>query len=107
MKRAKQSVDKVFDFEKHCGELGDAPRFRLLSDEKLERVHEASLEMLKNVGVRITTEPALQLLTDAGCTITSEDIVKIPPRPGQRVYDTTLMLYTCCCMSRPTIVDKR
>ncbi|MEE9261943.1 MAG: trimethylamine methyltransferase family protein [Dehalococcoidia bacterium] len=82
MKRdtTEQEPEKAFDFEKHCGELGDAPRFRLLSDEKLERIHEASLEILENVGVKITTQPALKLLADAGCTVTDDDIVKIPRR---------------------------
>ncbi|MFQ5875255.1 MAG: trimethylamine methyltransferase family protein, partial [Dehalococcoidia bacterium] len=46
--------------------------------EKLHRIHEASLEVLEKVGVRITTEPVMKLLTDAGCTATKEDIVTIP-----------------------------
>ncbi|MEE9261969.1 MAG: trimethylamine methyltransferase family protein, partial [Dehalococcoidia bacterium] len=49
------------------------------SDEKLERIHEASLQVLEAVGVRITTEAARQLLADAGCQVT-DDIVKIPRR---------------------------
>lgn len=68
---------KAFDFDRHCGELGDAPRFRLLSDVKLERMHEASIQVLEEVGVRITTPAALKLLSDAGCTVVGEDTVKI------------------------------
>ncbi|MFQ5873090.1 MAG: trimethylamine methyltransferase family protein, partial [Dehalococcoidia bacterium] len=69
-------------------ELGDAPHFRLLSDEKLQRIHEACLEVLEDVGVKITTEPALKLLVDAGCTITGKDIVKIPRRLVEEAIDS-------------------
>ncbi|MEE9261970.1 MAG: hypothetical protein V3U95_05255 [Dehalococcoidia bacterium] len=39
--RAKQTAGRLFDSEKHCGDLADNPRFRVLSDEKIERIHEA------------------------------------------------------------------
>ncbi|MEE9199594.1 MAG: trimethylamine methyltransferase family protein [Dehalococcoidia bacterium] len=81
-------VARDYDFDKHCGELGDAPRFRLLTDEKLHRIHEASLEVLENVGVKITTEEARKLLTDAGCTVAGEDIVKIPRRVVEDAIDS-------------------
>ncbi len=58
----------------------DAPQFRLLSDEKIQRIHEASLEVLEEVGVRITTEEARTLLADAGCDVADNEIVKIPRR---------------------------
>ncbi|MFQ5873684.1 MAG: trimethylamine methyltransferase family protein, partial [Dehalococcoidia bacterium] len=77
---ARKTAEKAFDFEAHCGELGDAPRFRLLSDKKLQRIHEASLEVLEDVGLKVTTEEALQLLVDAGSTVSDENIVRIPRR---------------------------
>ncbi|MEE9248104.1 MAG: trimethylamine methyltransferase family protein [Dehalococcoidia bacterium] len=80
MQGTKQKDTETLAFETHCGELGDAPCFRLLSGEKLQRIHEASLEVLEDVGVRFTTEAARKLLADAGCTVADEDIVKIPRR---------------------------
>ncbi|MEE9199775.1 MAG: trimethylamine methyltransferase family protein, partial [Dehalococcoidia bacterium] len=66
----------------------DAPRFRLLTDEKLHRIHEASLEVLEDVGVRIATEAARELLADAGCKVIDEDIVKIPRRVVEDAIDS-------------------
>ncbi|MFQ5875848.1 MAG: trimethylamine methyltransferase family protein, partial [Dehalococcoidia bacterium] len=85
---ASQPAKKDFDYEKHRGELGDAPRFRLLSDEKIERIHQASLEVLEEVGVKITTKEARKLLVDAGCGVDVGDIVKIPRRVVEDAIDS-------------------
>ena len=52
--------------------------YRLLTDEQLERIHAASLEILREPGVRITTEEARALLLGAGCRATDDDLVSIP-----------------------------
>ncbi len=88
MQGTKQKDTETLAFETHCGELGDAPRFRLLSDEKLKRIHEAALDILEEVGVRVTTDEARQLLTDAGCVLSGEDIVTIPPRVVEDAIDS-------------------
>ncbi|MCC6221910.1 MAG: trimethylamine methyltransferase family protein [Thermoleophilia bacterium] len=66
-----------FDYEANVGRLGDAPRFRLLSDEKLARLHGASAWILEEIGVKVTTRPALDLLAAAGCPIDG-GVVRIP-----------------------------
>ena len=43
--------------------------FHLLSDEQLTRIHEVSVEILRDPGIRVTTEEARTLLLDAGCTL--------------------------------------
>lgn len=58
----------------------DAPRFQLLSEEKMQRIHDAALSLLTDPGIQITTAPARELLLDAGCTLHDDDVVQIPER---------------------------
>jgi trimethylamine---corrinoid protein Co-methyltransferase len=53
--------------------------FRLLSDDHLERIHSASLEILRDPGIEVTTEEARSLLLGAGCTATDGDTISLPP----------------------------
>lgn len=55
------------------------PLFRKLSDEKLERIHNASLEILERTGVRMYEPHALELLKKKGVKVEQEDRVRIPP----------------------------
>ena len=50
------------------------PRISYLSESQLDRMHAASLEMLADPGMRITTEPARRLLAEAGCRVDGEDV---------------------------------
>ncbi|HEY9525599.1 MAG TPA: trimethylamine methyltransferase family protein [Anaerolineales bacterium] len=50
-------------------------RLKFLSDEDVKSMHEATLQILSEVGVIWTHKPSLDILTDAGCTI-----------QGNRVY---------------------
>ncbi len=68
---------KLFGIDKHLGDMGDHPRFRVLSDEKLERIHEAIAEILETIGVKITATNARQMMADAGCPV-EDDVVHIP-----------------------------
>jgi len=52
--------------------------FRLLTDEQLEEVHLASLEILRRTGVRVYLPEALTLLQDAGCTVSDGNLVRFP-----------------------------
>lgn len=61
-------------------EMTDGPSFRLLDDAQLERLHEASVAILEDPGVRITTDEARSLLVKAGSTLRSDDVVSIPAR---------------------------
>ena len=57
----------------------DTPRFRKLSDDQLERIHNASLEILERTGVCLYDQEALDLLQKAGVRVTEENRVRIPP----------------------------
>lgn len=54
------------------------PQFRKLSDEKLERIHAASLEILESTGLRLLEPNALQLLKSKGVTVEDGNRVRIP-----------------------------
>ena len=57
----------------------DTPRFRKLSDDQLERLHHASLEILDRTGVRLFEPEALELLKKKGIQVEDGNRVRIPP----------------------------
>ena len=51
----------------------------LLTQEQVERIHEASLEILENVGLLVRNEKARAIFAKHGCAVDSEThIVKFP-----------------------------
>jgi len=57
----------------------------LLTPEQVERVHEASLEILENVGLLVRNEKARDLFARHGCQVDIEtQIVKFPPQVVER-----------------------
>lgn len=57
----------------------DTPRFRKLSDDQIERLHHASLEILARTGVRLYEPEALDLLKARGVAVEDGNRVRIPP----------------------------
>jgi trimethylamine--corrinoid protein Co-methyltransferase len=53
-------------------------QFRKLSDDKLERIHAASLEILERTGVRLFESEALELLKSKGARVEDGNQVHIP-----------------------------
>jgi trimethylamine---corrinoid protein Co-methyltransferase len=56
----------------------DTPRFRKLSDDQIERLHHASLEILARTGVRLYEPEALELLKARGVAVEDGNRVRIP-----------------------------
>jgi trimethylamine--corrinoid protein Co-methyltransferase len=54
--------------------------FRKLSNQKLERIHAASLEILERTGLRLLEPNAVQLLKSKGATVENGDRVHIPAK---------------------------
>ncbi len=54
------------------------PKYRLLTEDQIREIHQATLELLQTTGVKVLNEDALQLLKGAGCRIVDQHIVKIP-----------------------------
>jgi len=57
----------------------DTPRFRKLSDDQVEHLHHASLEILDRTGVCLYEPEALELLRRKGLSIEEGNRVRIPP----------------------------
>jgi trimethylamine--corrinoid protein Co-methyltransferase len=52
----------------------------ILSDEQVERIHYATLDVLERTGVRFENDKALEILEGAGCKVDHEKkIVRFPP----------------------------
>src|SRR5690349_5697843 len=49
----------------------------LLTQEQIERIHEASLEILEEVGLKVRYEPAREVFKQHGCSV-EEERVKLP-----------------------------
>ena len=56
------------------------PEFRILSRNQLDAIHDASMRILAQTGVRVESEEARALLERAGAYITPEATVHIPAR---------------------------
>ncbi len=54
------------------------PDYRLLTEEQIREIHQATLTLLEKTGVKVLNQEALQLLGNAGCRLVDEDIVSIP-----------------------------
>lgn len=51
-----------------------------LSDEQVQRIHAASLEILERIGVRLHLQEAIDLLKKAGARVSDDNLVHIPPK---------------------------
>jgi trimethylamine--corrinoid protein Co-methyltransferase len=56
-----------------------APLFRKLSDDQVEQLHNASLEILERTGVRLFEPRAVELLKKKGVSVEDGNRVRIPP----------------------------
>ncbi len=56
----------------------DTPRFRKLSDDQVERLHHASLEILERTGVVLYEPEALDLLKKKGIPVEDDNRVRLP-----------------------------
>ena len=70
-------------------QINFTPQFRVLSDDQIEEVFHAALEVLERVGARIHSEEALALLDEAGCQISDGDLVRIPSWLVKESLNTT------------------
>lgn len=63
--------------------------FQLLSPDDLNAIHDATLEIMAEVGVRICGEEAQAILAAAGCHVDKHtDIVKFPAAPVEAAIDS-------------------
>jgi len=55
-----------------------SPRFRLLDESQILRIHHTALRILNEVGVRVNLKKALDLLGDHGARVKGGNVVEIP-----------------------------
>jgi trimethylamine--corrinoid protein Co-methyltransferase len=56
----------------------DFARFNRLSEEQISRIHNASLEILERIGIRVYLPEAIALFEQAGATVEDGNLVRIP-----------------------------
>lgn len=54
------------------------PKFRILDDAQIGRIHQAVLNILDEVGVRVNHPEALDLLAGNGARVMEDNLVQIP-----------------------------
>jgi trimethylamine--corrinoid protein Co-methyltransferase len=59
-------------------QVNATPRFRVLTDDQIEQIVFAALDILQETGTRVYEDHALALLRDAGCVIEDENLVHLP-----------------------------
>src|SRR5215208_3507633 len=65
---------------KGFGKKGESmERLKFLSDEDIKAMHEATLQVMSEVGIIWTHKPSLDILIEAGCTV-KENRVHFPPQ---------------------------
>jgi trimethylamine--corrinoid protein Co-methyltransferase len=59
-------------------QINATPQFRVLSDNQIEEVFGAALDVLERAGTRVLEGEGLALLREAGCQVSDGDLVHIP-----------------------------
>jgi trimethylamine--corrinoid protein Co-methyltransferase len=62
--------------------------FRVLSDKQIKMIHEKSLELLENLGVKVLHQEMTTALKNAGAVGVEDGVVKIPPKLVERSIKT-------------------
>jgi trimethylamine--corrinoid protein Co-methyltransferase len=65
------------------------PTLTFLSDHNKDKIHQAALDILAQVGMKILHAQALDLLVAAGCKVENDHIVKIPSDLVLQAIDST------------------
>ena len=55
-----------------------SPLFRVLSDDQIEDIHLAALQVLEQTGTRVYHDEGVRLLQEAGCQVSDGNLVRIP-----------------------------
>lgn len=54
------------------------PNYRLLTEDQVQELHRATMDILATVGVRVLNDEGLQLLQNAGCRVKDGNVALIP-----------------------------
>jgi trimethylamine--corrinoid protein Co-methyltransferase len=70
-------------------QVNATPLFRILSDDQIEEIYLAALEVLARTGTRVYEEEALELLREGGAVISDTNLVRIPSFMVEAALDAT------------------
>ncbi len=73
------------------------PQFRIMSDNQIEDLHSATLQIIERTGVAFECQEALDILDNAGIDVSNPNRVKIPPylvEQALRTVPKSITLYT-------------
>lgn len=73
-----------------------SPQFAVLSEDQLEQIHLAALEVLRRTGLRFYHAGALDLLREAGAFISDGNLVKFPARLVEEALASAPSRITLC-----------
>lgn len=51
------------------------PTYRILTEDQIQRIHYATLELLETVGVKVIHPEAIEMMSAAGCRIKVDNSV--------------------------------
>ncbi len=63
-------------------------QFKRLSNQQIQKLHEAALEILNRTGVRIHHQPGVDLLKKGGAGVSDGNLVRIPPHLVEQALKT-------------------
>ena len=73
----------------------NTPRLAVLGDRAMDRIHDASLELLRTVGVKVPHAEMRRLFREAGAAVDeATEVVKIPERLVMRCLDSAGRTFT-------------
>lgn len=68
-----QDSNMVSQVQEQC-----SPHLRMLTDAQMTRLHQASMEILATIGIRVNHQEGVRVLRDAGCKVKDDNLVLIP-----------------------------
>jgi trimethylamine--corrinoid protein Co-methyltransferase len=64
--------------------INATPNFQALSEDQIERIYFAALDVLTRTGCRVCSKRALQLLKGSEAVVSDDDLVRVPPALAER-----------------------
>jgi trimethylamine--corrinoid protein Co-methyltransferase len=68
--------------------IQETPSFRVLSEDQIERIYSAALDVIQRTGARFYHEEALELFRNSDAVVTDENLVRVPLSLVERAIKT-------------------
>mgnify|MGYP000897115891 FL=1 len=74
---SRKGADHVWGYKKKVNNIVRNVEFHVLDEEKIKKIHEKSLYIMENIGMRVGGERAVELLTGHGARIGKDGLMRI------------------------------